>query len=221
MSEQILIPLDYKLLSPEVIDILISEPDADESIFEEIVNAHNDNTVILKLVLNSPYAPSSIKEAINQRFALVVEKKEELAEPKKKLTLTQKVQRMGVGQKVQLAIKGGREIRMLLLKDPSKEVKNMVLKNPRITESEIEIIAANKNTSADLLREIAKNRDWVKNYTIRLSLVNNPKTPIPHAIQFIKTLNKKDMKNISKSKSVPEPIRLQARKFMKESQDKS
>jgi hypothetical protein len=219
MDEQLLIPLDYRLLSIDVIEVLINEPDVDESFFQELVNAHSENSQILTLLFKCPLAPAQIKDVIAQKLGLSARKREELektTESEKKLTLTQKVQRMGVGKKVQLALKGGREMRMLLIKDPSKEVKNMVLKNPRITEGEIEIIAANKNTPTDLLREIAKNKDWIKNYTIKTSLVYNPKTPIPYAINFVKTLNKKDLKNLSKSKAVPEPVRLIARKFMKE-----
>lgn len=218
MDQQLLIPLDYRSLSKDVIEILISEPDVDESIFDELVAAHSENREVLTILFKCPHAPEKIKDVIAQKLGLSAKGKEELEkqeEPEKKLTLIQKIQRMGVGQKVQLALKGGRELRMLLIKDPSKEVKGMVLKNPRISDSEIEIIAANKNTSADLLREIAKNKDWVKNYTIKSLLVYNPKTPIPHAMTFVKTLNKKDLKTLSKSKAVSEPIRLHARKFMK------
>ena len=215
MSEQILIPLDYSFLSAEVIEVLINEPDVEESVFEEILAAHSENTDILKLIMKCPQTPETIKEQLLQKLGPSAHKKLS-EEPEQKLTLTQKVQRMGVGQKVQLAVKGGRELRMLLLKDPSKEVKNMVLKNPRITEGEIEIIVSNKNTSQDLLRVIARNKDWVKNYTIKLGLVYNPKTPLPFSLSFIKTLNKKDIKNVSKSKGIPEPLRNMAKKFMRE-----
>jgi hypothetical protein len=220
MDEQLLIPLDYSLLSPDAIEILVNESDVDESIFNELVTAHSENKEVLTLLFKCPHVSEHIKDVIAKKLGLTANEKEKLEkqeEPEKKLTLTQKIQQMGVGQKVQLALKGGRELRMLLIKDPSKEVKGMVLKNPRITDSEIEIIAANKNTSADLLRGIAKNKDWVKSYTIKSLLVNNPKTPIPYAMNFVKTLNKKDLKTLSKSRAVPEPVRVQAQKFMKAS----
>ncbi|MBI5049639.1 MAG: hypothetical protein HZC11_01880, partial [Nitrospirae bacterium] len=134
----------------------------------------------------------------------------------KKQTLLMKLQQMKVGEKIQLAMKGGREIRSILIRDTSKEISTAVLENLKITLSEIEILAKQKTTPEELLRIISKNREWIKNYSIMLALVTNPKTPPGVALSFIRLLKRKDLELISKNKSVPEVVRVTAKKLADE-----
>lgn len=130
------------------------------------------------------------------------------------VNLFQQVQQMKVSEKIQLALKGNKEARALLLKDSNKQVILAVLNSPRLTEQEVESIAQSKNVSEDILRVVANNRSWMKNYGIIVGLVNNPKTPVGLSLGFIKNLKPKDLSSLAKNKGVPEAIRNSAGRFL-------
>lgn len=159
------------------------------------------------------FGPSDIPKEVIE--TLRIEEKEEPAE-RKTQTLLQKIQSMKVGEKIQLAMKGGREIRSILVRDSSKEVVSAVLENQKISESEIELIAKQKTSTEEVLRIISKKKEWLKNYTILYALVTNPKTPPGAALSNIRSIKTKDLAMIAKNKSVPEAIRAAAKKIAAE-----
>jgi hypothetical protein len=117
-------------------------------------------------------------------------------------------------QRMKLAVKGTREQRAQLIRDSNKLVCVAVLSSPKITESEIEAFARQANLSEDVLRVIATNRAWLKNYNVIAALARNPKTPTPLAMGFLQRLNERDLKQLSTDRNVSEPVRLAARKFL-------
>jgi len=124
----------------------------------------------------------------------------------KRESLYSKIKLMAVGQKIKLALKGGREARSILLRDANKVIKRLVLRNPRISEDEIVIFAHNKSEETEYLDFISKRKEWIKSYQIRLALVSNPKTPVPVALRIVNTLLDRDLRRLAKSKSVPNII---------------
>ena len=124
----------------------------------------------------------------------------------------QKIITLNVAQKAVLAMKGGREERLILVRDSNKVVALGVLKNPRITDDEIEGIAKMRNVSDEVLRGVATAREYTKNYSVVLALVNNPKTPQSVSTNFVTRLNNRDLKLLIGSREVPELLRRMARK---------
>lgn len=131
----------------------------------------------------------------------------------KRLSLYQRVAQMRVVERMQLALKGGREERMLLIRDPNKMVQRAVLQSPRLTEQEIESYAAMTTVSEEVLRRIATNRQYIKSYTITRSLIFNPKTPLDLTLPMISRLLPNDLKTLGASKNVPETLRTSAQKL--------
>lgn len=125
-----------------------------------------------------------------------------------------RIMRMNTAEKIQLAFKGSREDRGILIKDSSKMVQQSVLDSPKLTENEVETIARMRSVAEDVLRSIAGSRDWMKNYAVVLALATNPKTPVPIAMNLISRLNARDLKIIVTDKNVAELIRRQARKVV-------
>ena len=123
---------------------------------------------------------------------------------------------MNTAEKVIRALKGTSGERAILVRDPNRIVASAVLGSPRLTDPEIERFAAMKNVSEEILRQIAQNKDWTKRYGVIAALVKNPRTPIGLAINFIPRMNPRDMKTLAVDKGVPEVIRKQAKKFVKE-----
>ena len=124
------------------------------------------------------------------------------------------VQKMSVMQKIKLARVGGKEARSMLVKDRNRIVSSAVLASPKLTETEVITFAQNRSISDELLRIISNNREWTKNYQIKLALTMNPKTPIPQAIKFLNYLQDKDLRSLMKSRDVPNNVSTHARRIL-------
>lgn len=134
------------------------------------------------------------------------------AEEEEEESLYKRVQKMKAAEKIKLAYSGGKEARDLLIKDSNKTISSAVLKNPRITDEEISRLASSKNTGDELLREISRNREWLRNYSVKLGLVTNPKTPLNVSLRLIDSIRGKDLEKIAKSKDVSNVLATAARK---------
>ena len=119
-----------------------------------------------------------------------------------------------VKKKVKLAFKGSREQRAQLIRDPNRIVAAAVLSSPKLTEAEVESFAKMASVSEDVLRVIAGNRTWLKNYGVVVGLVKNPKTPPAISMQLLQRITERDMKMVAFDRNVPEALRLAARKFI-------
>lgn len=138
------------------------------------------------------------------------------AERPRRMSLYQRVAKMRVIERVQLALKGGREERMLLIRDSNKLVQRGVLQSPRITDQEVESFAAMTSVSEEVLRRIASNRAFMKNYIIARNLITNPKTPLDISLQQLPRLNAQDLKFLTMNKNVPETLRTMATKLQRQ-----
>jgi hypothetical protein len=123
----------------------------------------------------------------------------------------QAVARMGFSERVKAAVKGSREMRAILIRDPSKVVAMAVLSSPKLTENEVETFARMANVCEEVLRTIAGSRTWVKNYGVVVGLTRNPKTPLALSLNLMSRLNERDLTLLSKDRNVPEPLRVAAR----------
>ncbi len=124
-----------------------------------------------------------------------------------------RIMNMKVPEKVELAVKGNREERAILVRDPIKAVALAVLKSPKLTEPEVESIAAMRNVVEDVIRIISENREWTKNYAVIHALCKNPKTPARKAMTLMTRLNNRDLKLLGGDRSVSEIVRNNARRF--------
>jgi hypothetical protein len=129
-------------------------------------------------------------------------------------SILQKIQTLSVSERLQLAMKGGKEIRGILIKDTNKEVMLGVLDNQKITDTEIEMIARSRSISDEALRRIAKNREWLKNYAIVFALVTNPKTPPGISVGLVGNLKTKDLVILEKNKNVPDVVRSAGKRLL-------
>ena len=120
--------------------------------------------------------------------------------------LQAEIQAMAVGERLKLALKGNRDTRTLLLRDPSHLVRRFVLQNARITDEEIVALSKNRNVDRELLEEICRRKEWVSNYQVRLALATNPKTPLAVAVRYVPTLLPRDLRQLAKSKNVPSAV---------------
>ena len=139
---------------------------------------------------------------------------ESAEDSEKKLTITQRVMRMSVAEKIKLATLGNKEARTLLLRDANKLVSMAAAQSPRITDGEILGIANSRTVNSGVLRYMYSNREFLKSYAIKVSLVKNPKVPLPTALKMLVTLQDKDIKELARDRNVPQTVQAQAKAHM-------
>ena len=137
-------------------------------------------------------------------------------DPVKRETLLKQVAHMNVVQRLTLALKGNREARMILIKDPNKLVQRCVLQSPRLTDMEVESFAKMTNLSEEVFRVISLTRKFIKSYVIMKNLVNNPKTPLDISLHLITRLNANDLKLLTTNKNIPDTLRSIAVKMQRQ-----
>ena len=216
-EKRVLLEIDLSTASPLLIELLIEDA-ADASIFEEIVKANADRQEILHLLLDSIHTPDDVKDKLARTVRVPAKRDEKpkgRQQEERELTILQRVQKLSISEKILIALRGGREIRNILFRDPNKEVALTVLENPKITETEVELIARSRSISDEALRKITKKREWMKNYSIKSALVTNPKTPTSLAIQLVSDMKTKDLVLLQKNKNVAEGVRVTAKRLLR------
>ncbi len=138
------------------------------------------------------------------------------ADPVKRVTLLQRLSRMRVVERVQLALKGSREERLALIRDPCRVVQRAVLQSARITDREVEGFAGMASLSDEVLRLIAMNRNFIRNYTVIKSLVSNPKTPLDVSLHLLPNIIATDLKALTLNKNIPDTLRTAANRLSRQ-----
>jgi hypothetical protein len=133
----------------------------------------------------------------------------------------QKINRLDVKGRIQLALKGNKEERSLLIRDGTKVVALAVLEAPKLSDGEVEKFASQKNVLESVLRQIPLKRRFMKNYKVVRNLVSNPRTPLDLGLGLMKHLLIADLKNISANKEVSETVRKLALKMYKQKEEQA
>ncbi len=140
----------------------------------------------------------------------------EVKKEPERLSTIQKITRMTVGERVQLAVKGTKDERFVLIRDGSKVVSLAVLQSPKLSDAEMEMFASMKNVQQAVLRAIAGNRKFMKQYSVIRALTQNPRCPLEISLKLLPNLLLSDLQNLSKNKNVSETVRKIALKLHKE-----
>ena len=135
-------------------------------------------------------------------------------EEEEKVPLWRAISNMKAAQKVRLAILGNASARKILIRDPKKVVSMAVLRSPRLTDKEVAYFATQKSLSEEVIRMIAKNREWTRHYSTKVALVKNPKTPTQQSMWFLKSLHLADLKALARDRDVPGVIMKSAKRMV-------
>jgi hypothetical protein len=127
-------------------------------------------------------------------------------------TTVQQMAALSFTERLKAALKGTREMRAILIRDTNRMIAAAVLSSPKLTASEVEAFARMANVSEEVLRTIGSTRAWMRNYSVVLGLVRNPKTPVALSLNLVGRLTDRDLSSVSVDRNVPEPLRVAARK---------
>ena len=129
-------------------------------------------------------------------------------------SLWARVGTMDMAEKIKLAPRGNKDARTILVRDVNRVIRRLVLHNPRMTDQEALAVARNRSVDDELLRLIADRRDWMRNYQVRLALTTNPKTPVAIALKQLSSLGDRDLRQLARSRNVPDAVSAQARRMV-------
>ena len=135
---------------------------------------------------------------------------------RERVSTVQKIARLSVGQRVQLAMKGNKDERFVLIRDGAKIVSLAVLESPKLGDNEVEQFAGMKNVQEEVLRAISRKRKFMKNYNVARILVNNPRCPLDVGLSLVSHLYVLDLKALSTNKNISDTVRKLALKMHKE-----
>jgi hypothetical protein len=141
--------------------------------------------------------------------------------PIKRVNTVQKINALDVKGRIQLALKGSKEERSILIRDGTKVVSMAVLEAPKLSDGEVEKFASQKNVLEAVLRQIPLKRRFMKNYKVVRNLVANPRTPLDLGLGLMKNLLPPDLKNISSNKEISETIRKLAAKMYQQKMEQA
>jgi hypothetical protein len=194
-----------------------------QSLLNDLDRLTLDPRLLAALLLSTTATPEQhdLLEETQKGAFLVQSELEEAAaevvpEKAKRQTLLARLTSMNVVDRIQLAIKGGREERMLLIRDSNKIVQRGVLQSARLTDSEVESFAAMTNVTAEVLRLISMNRAFMKNYVVVKNLAKNPKTPLDVSLRLLQRLTAPDLKLLTTNKNIPETLKSTATKLYRQ-----
>jgi hypothetical protein len=216
-------------IHPRILDILARVHTTNQPLIEKIIGHPNVDGRTLAFIAGNCsqgseiYVDSSRQDskvtnqpgqASNQDSLHLEEGYEAAGEEEDFLNKYKLVQEFDTKEKIKMALKGNKEWRTILIRDKNKIVGESVLKNPRITEQEILVIAKSSERSDEIIRIICSNKEWTKSYQLRKALIENHKTPLQYALRFLSLLTEKDLAFLIKSKNVSSVIVTQARRML-------
>jgi hypothetical protein len=166
----------------------------------------------------TPAQPAAVAHAAGAAAAAkkAPSKKAGLPTGEERGSALQKIAKLGIKDRIQLAMKGTKEERSLLIRDGTKIVALAVLESPKVSDGEVEKFAGQKNVLEAVLRGIPMKRRFAKNYSIVRALVFNPRTPLDLALGLMKNILVSDLRNLSNNKEVSDTVRKLATKMFKQ-----
>jgi hypothetical protein len=182
----------FKQAAAAIANQLIPEPTEDPTFDDELFRKAEEIAKQIQI------ADDEDTHATNEKG------EEEVTE--KFLPLYAQIAQMTISQKIRRATLGNGAERMLLVRDSNRLVATAAATSPLMNESEAARIASSRNVIEDVLRIIAQNRDFTRNYQVKLNLVGNPRTPFSFSARLIPLLRDNDLRSLSKSKNVPSAI---------------
>lgn len=184
---------------------------------EDIARASSDASEELEHEAEPQTVASSTAQGAAAAVKKAVVKKKIVASGEEERgSALQKIAKLDIKGRIQLAMKGTKEERSLLIRDGTKLVALAVLDSPKITDSEVEKFANQKNVLEAVLRGITMKRRFIKQYAILRNLTFNPRTPIDVSLGLIKHLLTADLRNLSGNKEVSDTVRKLATRMFRQ-----
>jgi hypothetical protein len=190
----------YREAAQAILNQVVVAPQADPT---------QDDVLFIETHLMALQAP--VNAAVEDTFARDDSSGEEVVR-ERFVTLSVQLAKLTPTQKIRRALIGTASERLLLVRDKNQLVAVAAARSPKLQESEVAQITANRTMADEVLRVIALDRTWTKSHQIKLNLVKNPRTPFVFAAQLVPHLRDHELRALARSKDVPSSISAAARR---------
>jgi hypothetical protein len=178
----------------------------------------SSNRALVAALVQSPSLMADQRQQLEELLADKAESESAFAQAvaqidapdEQRVTLLQRLAGLRVVERVQLALKGNREERMALIRDPCKVVQRAVLQSSRLTDREVETFSSMASLADEVLRVIATTRNFRRNYTVVMNLMNNPKTPLDITLRMLPNITAPDLKKLASNRNISDTLRTAA-----------
>jgi hypothetical protein len=230
MVQDIIITNQVRLLGClEILDDLRANPQVTQVVLRRVREFEEE---FIEKVLAAEEAAAaagpSVEEAIDALHAIgahipkevtmpyPLTEDEELAEAVSKAgeSVHGRLLKMSVHERIVCALRGSREERAILVNSRNRLIQRSVLACPKLSDSEIEQFASSRSVAQEVIRQIAENRRWLRQYGVIVALAMNPKTPVYTAKSILPRLTYRDKMRVSRDRNLPPVTRQIATKLL-------
>jgi hypothetical protein len=243
VSERIAVNEQRLLAAPAIIEALYKNKNTRMSTADRLIELAVRNNRVLDLPVFQAHAeairgqliPEPTEEPLPSDIAFSQALAEDSSSPdilesgadeaeeqvkEKFLPLMMRVRTMTSAEKMRLALVGSAGARALLVRDKNKTVSYAAITSPAMGENEIPAIARSKEVSEEILRTIGNNRTWTKSYEVKMALIFNPRCPVGISLRFVAHLRDSDLKELSRSRGVSQPLKSAAMQRVQQKEKK-
>ena len=124
--------------------------------------------------------------------------------------LVERLPDLRLGERITLGRVATPPVLRALLHETEPRVVQACLPNPRLREEDLVTVIRTDDVSPVLLESAARSRRWAENYSVRLELVLQPRTPLALALGQLTSLVRRDLVRVSRARSLRPLVRAAA-----------
>jgi hypothetical protein len=117
--------------------------------------------------------------------------------------INEKMLALPLGIKIAIARRASGNVLTRLILDGMKQVVDVCLQSPYITEADICKIVHMKKTTTQVIRQIAEHPKWRLRYYVQWSLIRNNNAPLAHVVNYLEKIKTTDLKELYHDPEVP------------------
>lgn len=117
--------------------------------------------------------------------------------------INEKMLALPLGIKIALARRASGNVLTRLIEDGMKQVVDVCLQSPYLTEADVCKIVHMKKTTIQVIRQIAEHPKWRLRYDVQWSLIRNNNAPLAHVVNYLEKIKTTDLKELYRDPEVP------------------
>jgi hypothetical protein len=101
-----------------------------------------------------------------------------------------------------------------LLQDPHPMVIELLLQNPKLTESDVVRLVTSRRTRATVLHAVVRADRWLLQTRVRSALIMNPTTPVPLSVPLLFLCTRPELREVRDATNLPLTLRSTASELL-------
>ena len=124
--------------------------------------------------------------------------------------LTERLPEISAGEQIALARRASGRLIEAMCDSPDERVLRALLDNPRIKEQDAVRVGSRDEAPGEVLGWLARHPKWGIQRSVRMALMQNPRTPIPAALGLLAKLPREDLERLASDEDARQIVRVGA-----------